>query len=409
VSKLRALSGGNSLQLSADQRRAGPLSGIKVLDVTHMLAGPYCTWILGSLGAEVLKVEMPGRGDFTRAIAPFADEKSVYFSSVNRNKRSITLNLKTPLGHRAFVKLAEQADVLVENNRPGVMRRLNLDYESISEINSGIVYASISGFGQTGPYSERPAFDAVIQAMSGLMSITGSEKGPPARVGTSVGDIGASLFGSIGILAALNDRNVTRRGSLVDVAMFDAQLAILENAVARYVNVGDVPRRLGSRHPLIAPFQAFSTKDNPIVVCVDTEPQWERYCAAIERTDLTKNPLFASGSLRADNHEKLEPELIQAMQKRTRAEWLSVLETADVPNGPINDIPTVVSDPQILARGMIVPQGEGGFVNQPIHFSSYPDMGSKEAPMLGADTESVLLEYGFDAQEIARMRAENAI
>jgi CoA:oxalate CoA-transferase len=409
VSKFQAMSVGSEALQSGGQHRAGPLSGIKVLDVTHMLAGPYCTWILGSLGAEILKVEVPGRGDFTRAIAPFADEKSVYFSSVNRNKRSITLNLKTPLGHRAFVRLAEQADILVENNRPGVMKRLNLDYGSISKINPGIVYASISGFGQTGPYSERPAFDAVIQAMSGLMSITGPEKGPPARVGTSIGDIGASLFGAVGILAALNDRNVTGRGSLVDVAMFDAQLAILENAVARYVNVGDIPRRLGSRHPLIAPFQAFSTKDDPIVVCVDTEAQWERYCVAIERTDLMRNPLFANGSLRAENHEKLEPELIQAMQKRTRAEWLSVLETADVPNGPINDVPTVVSDPQIRARGMIVPQGEGGFVNQPIHFSSYPDMASKEAPTLGVDTEPVLLEYGFDAEEISRMRAENAI
>jgi CoA:oxalate CoA-transferase len=396
-------------QSSAEGRRTGPLSGTKVLDLTHMLAGPYCTWILGALGADVIKVELPGRGDFTRSIGPFADEQSVYFSSVNRNKRSITLNLKTPLGHQAFLQLAERTDVLVENNRPGVMRRLKLDYASLFDINPGIIYASISGFGQTGPYSDRPAFDAVVQAMSGIMSITGQEEGPPARVGTSIGDISASLFSTIGILAALKDRTVTRKGSHVDVAMFDAQLAILENAVARYINVGDIPRRLGSRHPLIAPFQAFPTKDDPIVVCVDTEAQWERYCSAIDRRDLIKNPLFASGALRAENHDKLEPELSQAMQARSRADWLSVLEAADVPNGPINDIPTVVRDPQIRSRGMIVPEGKGGFVNQPINFSGYPDMQSKSAPKLGADTESVLLEYGFDVEAISRMRAENAL
>jgi crotonobetainyl-CoA:carnitine CoA-transferase CaiB-like acyl-CoA transferase len=328
---------------------------------------------------------------------------------VNRNKRSITLNLKTPLGHQAFLQLAERTDVLVENNRPGVMRRLKFDYASLFDISPGIIYASISGFGQTGPYSDRPAFDAVVQAMSGIMSITGQEEGPPARVGTSIGDISASLFSTIGILAALKDRTVTRKGSHVDVAMFDAQLAILENAVARYINVGDIPRRLGSRHPLIAPFQAFPTKDDPIVVCVDTEAQWERYCSAIDRRDLIKNPLFASGALRAENHDKLEPELSQAMQARSRADWLSVLEAADVPNGPINDIPTVVRDPQIRSRGMIVPEGKGGFVNQPINFSGYPDMQSKSAPKLGADTESVLLEYGFDVEAISRMRAENAL
>jgi crotonobetainyl-CoA:carnitine CoA-transferase CaiB-like acyl-CoA transferase len=191
--------------------------------------------------------------------------------------------------------------------------------------------------------------------------------------------------------------------------MFDAQVAVLENAVARYINVGDVPRRLGSRHPLIAPFQAFPTKDEPIVVCVDTQEQWERYCAAVGRTDLVANPLFADGSLRAENHDQLEPPLIEAMQKRTRSEWLSILEAADVPNGPINDIPVVVNDPQIRARGMIVPQGNGGFVNQPIHFSEYPDMPSKPAPGLGADTETVLREYGFGSEDISKMRSEKAI
>jgi CoA:oxalate CoA-transferase len=394
---------------ASDLARSGPLTGIKVVDLTHMLAGPYCTWILGALGADVVKVEMPGRGDFTRSVAPFADNMSVYFSSVNRNKRSIAINLKEPLGRDALLRLVQGADIFVENNRPGVMRRLGLDYPSIVKLNPKIIYASISGFGQSGPYSERPAFDAVVQAMSGIMSITGEEKGPPSRVGTSIGDIGASLFGAIGILAALNDRSVTGRGKQIDIAMFDAQVALLENAVARYLNGGDVPRRLGSRHPLIAPFQAFPTQDQPVVICVDTEAQWERLCKAIERVDLIDNQLFRDGSLRAQNHDKLEPELIKALVKRPRSQWLSVLEAADVPSGPINDIPTVVKDPQIIARGMIVPQGKGGFVNQPIHFSDYPDLKQQPAPTLGEHTGAILVECGFSAEEISAMKDQGAI
>jgi crotonobetainyl-CoA:carnitine CoA-transferase CaiB-like acyl-CoA transferase len=389
--------------------RRGPLAGIKVVDLTHMLAGPYCTWLLGALGADVIKVEMPGRGDFTRSIAPFANERSVYFSSVNRNKRSITLNLKQPLGKEALLRLVRNADVFVENNRPGVMRRLDLDYESLAKINPRLVYAAISGFGQTGPYSERPAFDAVVQAMSGIMSITGDENGPPARVGASIGDIGASLFGTIGVLAALSDRNTTGRGAQVDIAMFDSQIAILENAVARYLNAGDVPRRLGSRHPLIAPFQAFPTKDEPVAICVDTEEQWSRFCKAIERTDLMSNPHFGNGSDRAKYHAELEPELIKALMTRTRAEWLSILDAADVPCGPINDVPAVVKDPQIVARGMIAREGDGGYVNQPIHFSSYPQMPHEPAPDLGDDTNAILAEHGFSSEEIAKMRGQGAI
>jgi len=400
---------GVSWQAGPDSGRRGPLAGIKVIDLTHMLAGPYCTWVLGALGADVIKVEMPGRGDFTRSLAPFADDASVYFSSVNRNKRSVTLNLKQPTGKAALLRLAERADIFVENNRPGVMRRLGLDYPSIAKLNPKIIYTSISGFGQTGPYSERPAFDAVVQAMSGIMSITGEEKGPPSRVGTSIGDIGASLFGIVGILAALTDRAATGRGAQVDIAMFDAQVALLENAVARYLNAGDVPRRLGSRHPLIAPFQAFPTRDEPVVICVDTEAQWERFCKTIERVDLLENPLFKDGNLRARNHAQLEPQLIDGLAKRTRAQWLAALEAAEVPAGPINDIPTVVKDPQVLARRMIRPRGGGGFVDQPIHFSGYPDMAEQSAPFLGEHTEAVLAECGYSAKEISAMKAEGAI
>lgn len=396
-------------QMPKDSHRRGPLAGLRVLDLTHMLAGPYCTWVLGALGAEVTKVEMPDAGDFTRSIAPFAGSASIYFMSVNRNKRSITLNLKRPAARAALLRLAERADVMVENNRPGAMQRLGLDYETIARINPKIIYASISGFGQTGPYRQRPAFDAVVQAMSGMMSITGEENGPPVRVGASIGDIGGSLFGTIGILAALADRAVTGRGAQVDVAMFDAQIALLENALARYLNAGDQPQRLGSRHPLIAPFQAFPTKDDPIVVCVDTEAQWKRFCQIIGRADLIENPLFAEGNARARRHAELEPVLMAALSTRTRAEWLSAFEAGDVPAGPINDIAAVAQDPQIQARGMIRRLGKHAFVNQPIHFSTYRGLPEQPPPQLGEHTATLLAECGYSEEEIAAMKAEGVI
>lgn len=387
----------------------GPLAGLRVLDLTHMLAGPYCTWVLGALGAEVNKVEMPGHGDFTRGLAPFAGGESIYFMSVNRNKRSVTLNLKRPAGRAALLRLAQRADVLVENHRPGAMTRLGIDYEAVAAINPGIVYASISGFGQTGPYRERPAFDAVVQAMSGMMSITGEEDGPPARVGASIGDIGASLFGTVGILAALAERAVTGRGAHVDIAMFDAQIAVLENALARYLNANERPRRLGSRHPLIAPFQAFPTKDEPIVICVDTEAQWQRLCQALGRPDLIDNPLFADGNARARHHAELEPALSNVLSTRPRAEWLSALQAAEVPAGPLNDIAAAAEDPQVAARGMIRRIGERAFVSQPIRFSSHVRLPERASPQLGADTEAVLAEYGYSQEEIAAMKTEGAI
>ncbi len=393
----------------AQALRTGPLAGLRVLDLSHMLAGPYCTWLLGALGADVTKVEMPGEGDFTRSIAPFAGGASIYFSSVNRNKRSITLNLKQPAGRAAVLRLAERADVFVENNRPGVMQRLGLDYQTIAHINPRVVYVSISGFGQTGPYRERPAFDAVVQAMAGMMSITGEEGGPPARVGASIGDIGASLFGVIGILAALTDRAITGRGAQVDVAMLDSQIALLENALARYLNAGDHPQRRGSRHPLITPFQAFATKDDPIVICVDTEAQWRRLCEIIGRADLVTNPLFTDSNTRTEHHAALEPELQAALSMHTRAEWLAALEAGKVPAGPLNNIAAVAVDPQVEARGMLQRVGERTFVKQPVRFSTYANIPEQPPPQLGEHTDAVLTECGYSPDEIAAMRAQGAI
>jgi CoA:oxalate CoA-transferase len=388
---------------------AYPLTGIRVIDLTHMLAGPYSSWLLGALGADVVKVEMPGRGDFTRRLAPFLGDESIYFMSLNRNKRSIELNLKHEGGREAFERLVESADVLLENNRPGVMARLGLDYASLSARNPRLVYASVSGLGQTGPYSERPAYDAVVQAMAGTMSITGEEGRGPVRVGASIGDIGAGLFATIGILAALNERGRTGKGAYVDVAMLDAQLAILENAVARYLNTGEVPRRIGSRHPLIAPFQAFPTRDHPIVICCDTEAQWERLCQVIGCDELIGRPPFEDGNSRAQHHAELEPLLVRALASRGRDEWLAALEAAAVPAGPINSIADVVADPHVQARGMIARLARGAFVAQPIHMSTHATFPERAPPALGQHTREVLTEVGYTSDQIDRLARTGAI
>ena len=388
---------------------SGPLSGITVVDVTHMLAGPYCTWILGALGADVIKVEMPGRGDFTRRIAPFSHGESLYFLSVNRNKRSIALDLKSPDGKKVFRRLAAKADIVVENNRAGVMTRLGLDYTALSEINSRLIFASISGFGQTGPYHDRPAFDAVVQAMSGMMSITGEPDRSPSRVGASIGDMGASLFGAVGILAALQERSRTGRGSMVDVSMLDSQVALLENAMARYLNTGEVAQRIGSRHPLVTPFQAFATADAPLVICCDTEAQWQALCRTIGRPDFITDSRFVDGNARTRNHAALEPLLLAAFTTRMRSEWLKLLEEADVPCGPVNSIADIAADPQIAARQMVVQVGTDKFAALPIRSESGAAPRETPAPALGQHTDAILTELAYSPGDISRLRAKKIV
>lgn len=398
--------------MTSNETSSGPLSGIRVVDATHMLAGPYCTWILGALGADVIKVERRGAGDFTRIIAPFVGDASIYFQSVNRNKKSLTLDLKQTQGKDIFKKLISTADVFVENNRAGAMDRLGLGYDALSEVNPRIVYASISGFGQTGPYKHKPAFDAIAQALSGMMSITGEESGPPLRVGASIGDMGSSLFAAIGILSALQQRTVTGRGTFVDVAMLDCQLALLENAIARFLNAGDVPRRLGSRHPLVAPFQAFETADKPIVICVDTNEQWERLCEAIGRKDLVADTRFANGSLRAANHSALEPILTNEIARRKRDEWLPLFEAADVPASAINSVPDALSDPQVQSRGMVVevPKGSGEhYVSIPIKMPHTPLPEEKAPPKLGEHNGVILKSLGYSDIDIAKLLADKVV
>ncbi|WAI85091.1 MULTISPECIES: CaiB/BaiF CoA transferase family protein [Achromobacter] len=389
-----------------------PLQGLKVLDITHMLAGPYCTWMLGLMGADVIKVERPGEGDFARAIAPFRDEESLYFMSVNRNKRSITLNLKTEEGKQILRDLIVQSDILVENNRAGVMDRLGLGYQDACAINPRLIYASISGYGQTGPYRHKPAFDVIAQAVSGMMSITGQEGGPPARVGVSIGDIASGLFAAVAVLAAVEGRHKSGEGAFVDVSMMDCQLALMENAVSRYLNAGEVPVRLGSRHPLIAPFQSFNTADQPIAICVDTEPQWHRFCHALGVEALLDDPRFADGPMRAARHAELEPLLNAVFSQGRRDDFLERLEAADVPCSPINSIPEVTQDPQVAHRQVLVevPEASGiKYVGAPFHYNGGPVSGETAPPALGAHSEEILAELGLDNVRIAELRRNGVL
>ncbi|MGF7175619.1 CaiB/BaiF CoA transferase family protein [Azospirillum doebereinerae] len=394
------------------QRRDGPLAGVRVVDLTHMLAGPYSTWLLGALGADVIKIERPGKGDFTRVIAPFSDDESIYFMSVNRNKRSLTLNLKEEKGREILKRIVASSDVLVENNRAGAMDRLGLGYADLKAVNEKLIYASISGFGQDGPYRHRPCFDVVAQAMSGMMSITGEPGGQPNRVGASIGDIGSSLFAAIGVLSALQKRNSTGEGSFIDVAMLDCQLALMENAIARYLNAGDVPRALGSRHPLIAPFQSFPTADKPIAVCVDTNEQWERMCGAMGLEHLLTDPRFLTGSQRNANHAELEPLLIPVFATRPRDEWLDLFDEADVPSSPINSVPDALLDPQVVHRNMVVevPAGSGKrFAAVPIHMQGAPLAAEAPAPKLGEHTADILAELGFSPADVEALRRDAVV
>jgi len=393
---------------------SGPLGGVRVLDLTRVLAGPYTTMLLADLGAEVVKVEEPGVGDEARRVGPFLDGVSAYFVSINRGKRGLTLNLKVEAGCRLFLDLVRQADILVENYRPGVMGRLGLDYERLKAVQPRLVYAACSGFGQTGPYAHRGAYDMIVQGMGGIMSITGEPGGSPVRVGTSIGDIAAALFTTIGILAALAHARATGQGQLVDVGMLDCQVAILENAIVRHLATGEVPGPLGSRHPSIAPFEAFPAADGHVILAVGTK-QWERFCHTVGRPDLAAHPHFATNALRAEHVEELREILAPITGRKSVATWVSEMEAIGVPCGPVNTVDRVVQDPQVKAREMLVEVQDAAVgpipvAGLPIKLSVTPGKVGGRAPCLGEHTEAVLAEWlSLPADTIARLRADGVI
>lgn len=356
---------------------SGPLSDIMVVDLSRVLAGPYATMVLADLGARVIKVEPPG-GDDARGFGPFVGERSVYFESLNRGKTAVVLDLRDADHRQEFEGLLDTADVLVENYRPGAMERLGYGWDALSARWPRLVYAAVSGFGHGGPYSERPAYDMVVQAMGGLMSLTGEKEGPPVRVGTSVGDITAGLFAVIGILGALHDRERTGRGQMVDISMLDCQVAILENAIARYSATGEPPGPLGSRHPSITPFAAFRTADRPLVIAAGNDNLFRRLCETLGRPEWIDDPRFIDNEARTRHADELTERIESALAGEPAGVWLDRLEKAGVPSGPINDIAEVMTDPAVRARNMIVgvelPDGTNlEIAGNPVKLSAHDD------------------------------------
>jgi CoA:oxalate CoA-transferase len=377
----------------------GPLADIKVLDLTWVLAGPYASMVLCDLGAQVIKVERPPYGDVARTAAPFLGGESASFFSISRGKKSILLDLKNEAGRDLFLRLVEKVDVVMENFTPGTMAGFGLGYETLSTRNPRLVYAATSGFGQTGPDRLRPAFDIVVQGMGGLLSVTGEEGGRPVRPGLSLGDIGAGLFTAVGILAALHERERSGRGQMIDVAMLDCQIALLENAFARYFATGEPPTRLGTRHPLSTPFQAFPTRDGYIVIALgfSLAEMWGVFCALIGLPELIDDPRFATPASRTRHHAALEPLLDQALSERTTAEWIAEFEPVGLPCGPLHTVPQAAAYPQILAREMLVElESDRGnrltVAGSPVKLSRTASTVRGGPPAVGRDTRAVLRE-----------------
>lgn len=382
------------------QNTKGPLSGITVVDLSRILAGPYCTLLMAEMGARVIKVEPPKGGDDARAYGPFVNGKSTYFASVNRGKESIALDLKAETDRRIFEKLLEKADVVVENFRPGTMEKLGYGWETLHARYPQLIYASASGFGHTGPNSKDPAYDMVMQGMGGIMSITGNEGQPPSRVGMSVGDIGAGLYTAVAVNAAIVHRLKTGESTKVDIAMFDCQLALLENAIMRYTVEKEIPGPLGARHPTITPFEAFATSDGSMIIAAGNDSLFIKMCEALGRSDMATNPEYKSNALRQKAQKKLKQEIESVLKTNTTDHWIAVVSKGGVPCGPINNVAQAIAHPQVAARNMLVevPDGSGGtlkLAGNPLKMSAFADPPTRAAaPDLDADRQAILSYIG---------------
>ncbi len=396
---------------------ARPLEGIVVLDLTWVLSGPFASMVLCDLGAEVIKVERPPWGDIARTTGPYQNGWSGYFFSVNRGKRSIAIDLRGEEGRELFRRLAEKADVVMENFTPGTMERLGIGYETLAARNPRLIFASTSGFGQTGPYRERPALDIIVQAMGGIMSITGEPGRGPVRPGASLGDISAGLFTAIGILAALHERERSGKGQAIDVSMLDCQVSVLENAIMRYFVTGSAPEPLGTRHPSATPFQAFPTADGHLVIALSfgEENQWQLLCGLLGLPELVGDERFATSPRRTARHAELEPILEAAFRQRPTGEWLEELGALGIPCGPINTIPQVVADEQVRERGMIreVTHPRAGTIpiaNTPFRMSRSESGIKGPPPDFGSDTAAVLGDLlGLSPADVAELEARGVV
>jgi crotonobetainyl-CoA:carnitine CoA-transferase CaiB-like acyl-CoA transferase len=382
------------------------LAGLRVLELTQVMAGPFCGQVLADMGADVIKVEPPG-GDSTRRSLGFrmSGDDTAAFLAVNRNKRSLALDLKDAEHRAAFHRLAEQADVVLENNRPGVAARLGVDYETLRELNPRLVYASISGFGQTGPYAQRPGYDLIAQGLSGVMSVTGEPEGNPVKCGIPIGDLSAGLFCAVAILSALHARERTGRGQYVDTSLFEGALALSIWETAELWATGRVPGKFGSAHRLTAPYQALRTADGYITVGGNTEPLFERLCAVLGLPRLAEDDRFATNDARMANVSALVSELEEVLRSKTTDEWIEALVEGGVPCGPIHDYAEVFADPHTQAREMevsVVHPVEGTIraLGIPVKLSDTPGSIRRPAPLLGQHTEEILQEAGFSEEEI---------
>lgn len=394
---------------------AGALNGIRVLDLSRILSGPFATMILADLGAEVIKVENTGAGDDTRAWGPpWQGDDAAYYMSVNRNKHAISLDLKSDRGREIAQKLADSADIVVENFRPGVADRLGLGYDELSARNPGLVYASVSGYGQTGPYAKKAGYDAIAQALSGIMSITGQPDGEPVRAGTSIADLGAGMWSVIGILAALQARTVTGRGQRVDVSLLDGQISWLTYVAGGYFATGDIPRRYGSAHPTIVPYQALKVADGHLMCAVGNDGLWKKFTAAIGRPELADDPRFLTNSDRVVNRDVLIPLLEEHLCTRSGDEWAKLLDDAGVPAGPINTVDAALAHPQVLARDMVAEvdhpvAGPLKVLGSPVKLSESPASVRDAPPTLGQHTDEVLATLGLSAGDIAALREDGVV
>jgi crotonobetainyl-CoA:carnitine CoA-transferase CaiB-like acyl-CoA transferase len=392
-----------------------PLDGITVLDLTRVLSGPYCTMLLADMGARVIKVEQPGRGDDTRAWGPpFVQGESAYFLSINRNKESVTLDFKRAEGRAVLDRLLATADVVVENFRPGTLARQGLDYASLAAIHPSLIYCSISGFGQNGPKRDRPGYDAVVQAEGGLMSVTGAADGPPYRLGVAIADLVAGLLAAQGVTLALFARTRTGRGQHVDISMLDGVAALLSYQAGIFFATGDAPKRMGNRHPTIVPYETFEASDGEFVLAVGTDEQFRRFCGVAEARALAADERFATNPGRVQNYAVLRPLLADILRRRTRSEWIESLTAAGVPCGSVRDVREVLTDPHLDARRMIevvehAAVGTMRVLGVPIKLSDTPGRVRTAPPTLGQHTSTVLRGVGVTDQEIDALRGSGVI
>lgn len=392
------------------------LSGITVLDLTRVMSGPYCTLMLADMGARVIKVERPGNGDDTRAWGPpFVAGESAYFLSVNRNKESLTLDFTQKEGRRILDELIERSDVLVENFKPGTLQRRGLDYQSLAVRHPRLVYASVSGYGQTGPFAGRAGYDAVTQAESGLMSITGPVDGPPARLGVPIADLAAGLFAAQGILAALVSRAATGRGQYVDVSMLDSVAALLTYHAAAYLTTGQAPPRMGNGHASIVPYNTFTAQDGLFMLAVGNDDQWRRFCVAADQHDLSADERFTTNAQRVTGRALLEPIVQRIIETRPRQDWVDRFGAAGVPCGVVRNIGEVLESPEIRAREMLTSvshptAGELRLVGSPVKLSDSTARSDTPPPTLGQHTEAILTrDLGLSVGQLTDLRARNIV